>query len=269
MGKLHMPLKIIIVWVLAVFFLGDSILRSLRSNFNFGLLLVYLITGGLWIYGLFYRPIDAFCAAGAGRVLKILFFCGIGVLAALVAFVVASGYAQQPTGGERAIIVLGAGLRRDTPSDLLRRRLDAAFDAWSRDRQALVVVTGGQGRGETIPEGVAMARYLQQKGVPESQILVEQKSTSTEENLLFARELLAARGVDAGQPVAVVSNAFHCYRARGYARLVGFEEVRSVPASIGANSVLPCYLREAFAVLYYWVFKSSRAGWMARFVGTL
>lgn len=47
MGKLHMPLKIIIVWVLAVFFLGDSILRSLRSNFNFGLLLVYLITGGL------------------------------------------------------------------------------------------------------------------------------------------------------------------------------------------------------------------------------
>lgn len=208
MGKLHMPLKIIIVWVLAVFFLGDSILRSLRSNFNFGLLLVYLITGGLWVYGLFYRPIDAFCAAGAGRVLKILFFCGIGVLAALVAFVVASGYAQQPTGGERAIIVLGAGLRKDTPSDLLRRRLDAAFDAWSRDRQALVVVTGGQGRGETIPEGVAMARYLQQKGVPESQILVEQKSTSTEENLLFARELLAARGVDAGQPVAVVSNAF-------------------------------------------------------------
>ena len=87
MGKLHMPLKIIIVWVLAVFFLGDSILRSLRSNFNFGLLLVYLITGGLWVYGLFYRPIDAFCAAGAGRVLKILFFCGIGVLAALVAFV--------------------------------------------------------------------------------------------------------------------------------------------------------------------------------------
>lgn len=269
MGKLHMPLKIIIVWVLAVFFLGDSILRSLRSNFNFGLLLVYLITGGLWVYGLFYKPIDAFCAAGAGRVLKILFFCGIGVLAALVAFVVASGYAQQPTGGERAIIVLGAGLRRDMPSDLLRRRLDAAFDAWSRDRQALVVVTGGQGRGETIPEGVAMARYLQQKGVPESQILVEQKSTSTEENLLFARELLAARGVDAGQPVAVVSNAFHCYRARGYARLVGFKEVRSVPASIGANSVLPCYLREAFAVLYYWVFKSSRAGWMARFVGTL
>lgn len=153
MGKLHMPLKIIIVWVLAVFFLGDSILRSLRSNFNFGLLLVYLITGGLWVYGLFYRPIDAFCAAGAGRVLKILFFCGIGVLAALVAFVVASGYAQQPTGGERAIIVLGAGLRKDTPSDLLRRRLDAAFDAWSRDRQALVVVTGGRAEAKPFPKG--------------------------------------------------------------------------------------------------------------------
>lgn len=265
---MHMPLRMIVVWVLAVLFLGDSILRSLRSNFNFGLLLVYLITAGLWAYGLFYKPIDAFCAAGFGRVLKILFFCGVGVLAALVAFVAASGYAQQPTGGERAIIVLGAGLRRDTPSDLLRRRLDAAYDAWLRDPEALIAVTGGQGAGETIPEGVAMARYLKEKGVPENQLVVEQKSTSTEENLLFARELLAQRGVDASQPVAVVTNAFHCYRARGYARLVGFEDVRSVPASIGANSVLPCYLREAFAVLYYWVFKTSRTGWMAPFVGT-
>lgn len=115
MGKLHMPLKIIIVWVLAVFFLGDSILRSLRSNFNFGLLLVYLITGGLWVYGLFYRPIDAFCAAGAGRVLKILFFCGIGVLAALVAFVVASGYAQQPTGANARLLFWGRAFGRIRP----------------------------------------------------------------------------------------------------------------------------------------------------------
>lgn len=263
-----MPLKIIIVWVLAVLFLGDSILRSLRSNFNFGLLLVYFITAGLWVYALFHKPIDSFCATGAGRVLKILFFCGVGVLAALVAFVVVSGYARQPLGNERAIIVLGAGLRKDTPSDLLRRRLDAAYEAWLREPEALLVVTGGQGKDETIPEGVAMARYLEQKGVPKEQLVVEDKSTSTEENLLFARQLLQERGVDAAQPVAVVSNAFHCYRARGYARLVGFEQVSSVPASIGVNSILPCYLREAFAVLYYWVFKTSRTGWMARFVGT-
>lgn len=264
-----MQIRIILVWALAVFFLADSVLRSFRSNFNFGLLLVYLITAGLWVYAIFHRPIDAFCAAGVGRVLKILFFCGVGVLLLLVAFVALSGYSHRPTGRERAVVVLGAGLRRDTPSDLLRRRLDAAFAYWQQYPQVLIVVTGGQGQGETIPEGVAMGRYLVAKGVPEEQILVEDKSTSTEENLLFAKELLEARGVSADAPMAVVTNAFHCYRARCYARLVGFEQASSIPATIALNSVLPCYLREAFAVLYYWVFKSSQNSWITRFIGII
>ena len=262
-----MQIKIILVWALAVFFLADSVLRSFRSNFNFGLLLMYFITGGLWAYAVFHRPIDTFCAAGVGRVLKILFFCGVGVLCLLLAFVTVSGYSRQPTGKEKAVVVLGAGLRRDTPSDLLCRRLDAALAFWQQHPEVLIVVTGGQGPGETIPEGVAMSRYLAERGVPEEQILVEDKSTSTEENLLFAKALLEARGVDPGEPVAVVTNAFHCYRARCYARLVGFEQVSSIPASIGLNSVMPCYLRECFAVLYYWVFKSSQDSWITRFIG--
>ena len=60
MKKGKTALKIYIIWALAVIFLVDSIVRSLRSNFNFGLLLVYLLTGGLWVYALFHEPIDAF-----------------------------------------------------------------------------------------------------------------------------------------------------------------------------------------------------------------
>ena len=89
------------------------------------------------------------------------------------------------------------------------------------------------------------------------------------QNLLFAKELLEERGIGADDPMAVVTNAFHCYRARCYARLVGFEQVRSIPASIGLNSVLPCYMREVFAVLYYWVFKTSQSGWISPLVGIL
>ena len=123
----------------------------------------------------------------------------------------------------------------------------------------------GHGNGNIL----AMARYLEAKGVPAEQIVVEQKSTSTEENLLFAKELLAQRGIGADEPMAVVTNAFHCYRARCYARLVGFEQVSSIPASIGLNSVMPCYMREVFAVLYYWVFKSSQSSWISPLVGLL
>lgn len=262
-----MQFRLIVIWTLAVILLIDSVLRSFRSNFNFGLLLMYLLTAMLWVYAIFHRSIDAFCSQGIGHWLKILFLCGVGVFCLLLGFVAISGSAHSATGREKAIVVLGAGLRKDVPSDLLRRRLDAAYEYYLTNPSVVIAVTGGQGRGETIPEGVAMARYLVQKGVPEEQIVVEQESTSTEENLLFAKQLLEKRGIGADEPMAVVSNAFHCYRARCYARMVGFSQVSSIPAGIGANSILPCYMREVFAVLYYWVFKSSQSGWMAPLVG--
>ena len=265
--KRKMPLKIIIIWALAALFLADSIMRTFRSNFNFGILIMYTITAALWVYGLFHKQIDAFCAVGFGKVLKILFFCGMGLFCILLGFVAISGYSNLPQGNEKAVIVLGAGLRKDVPSNLLRRRLEKAYEYHLENPEAWVVVTGGQGKDETIPEGVAMARWLENKGVPSDKIIIEDKSTSTEENLLFARQLLEEKGVSASDPVVVVTNAFHCYRGGKYAQMAGFSDVDTLPASIGIYSIMPCYFREVFAVLYYWVFKSSRSGWMLPFVG--
>ena len=108
-----------------------------------------------------------------------------------------------------------------------------------------------------------------EKGIPAQQIISEEKSTSTEENFLFARQLLEQAGYSADQPTVVVTNAFHCYRGREYARLAGFTQVTSLPAGIPVTAVLPSYLREVFAVLYYCVFKSSTTGWMAPMVGLM
>lgn len=87
------------------------------------------------------------------------------------------------------MIVLGAGLRGERVTDLLARRLDAAYDYHLENPNAVIVVTGGQGPGEDIPEARAMKAYLVEKGVPEKQILEEASSTSTEENFCFAREI--------------------------------------------------------------------------------
>lgn len=46
-------MKIIFVWLLAIVFLIDSVLRAIRSSFNLGVLMMYLITAALWIYALF------------------------------------------------------------------------------------------------------------------------------------------------------------------------------------------------------------------------
>ncbi len=249
-------MKSVIVLILALLFLADSIFRALRSNLNLGTLMMYGITALLWIYFFFEKPIDAFCAHGFGRFLKIAFFCGCGLLLALMLFVFASGLSDTATHKEKAVIVLGAGLRGERVSGLLARRLDAAYEYHLKNPSAVIVVAGGQGPGETIPEAAAMKRYLTQKGVPEALVLEEGKSTSTEENFRFAADILKARGFDGSEPIAYVTNEFHCYRAGKYARLAGFTDVNAVPASIGWSSILPCYMREALAVLYYWVFKA-------------
>ena len=249
-------MKIIIVWLLAILFSIDSVQRGLRSNFTLGVLMIYGITAALWVYAIFHRPIDAFCAHGVGRVLKILFFCGCAVFAGLLAFVAVSGYSDPAKHDEKAVIVLGAGLRGTQVSNVLERRLTAAYAYYLQNPNAVIVVTGGQGPGEDIPEARAMKAWLVQRGVPAEQILEEDQSTSTEENLRFARAILEAHGLAADAPVAYVTNAFHCYRAGKYAALVGFSDARAVPASIGASSVLSCYLREVMAVLYYWVFRA-------------
>lgn len=250
-------LKTTIIWLLAALLLGDSLWRAARSNFNLGVLMMYCITAAVWVYALFHRRIDAFCAAGVGRVLKYVFFAGCGVFACLMVLVGVLGSVHEADGRERAVIVLGAAVKGDRVSGLLARRLRAAADYYAENPEVLVVVSGGQGPGESVPEAQAMRDWLVAAGVPAGQILCEDKSGSTEENFAFSKELLARRGITGSDPIAYATNRFHCYRAGKYAQAAGFTQVRAIPASIGVSSILPCYMREVLAVCYYWVFKAT------------
>ena len=167
------------------------------------------------------------------------------------------------------MIVLGAGLRKDKPSMLLRYRLDKAYEYAAEHPDLLIVTSGGQGRDEWIPEGQAMRDYLIEKGLPADRVLAESKSTSTEENFAFSLDILKERGYSADTPIVYVSNAFHCYRAGRYAARAGFTTVAALPAHTPWRSVLPCYLREALALAYYWVFKTSTSGPMHAMVGLM
>ena len=70
-------------------------------------------------------------------------------------------------------------------------------------------------------------------------------------------------------PIVYVSNEFHCYRAGQYAAMAGFTNVSELAAATPLRSVLPCYMREALALLYYRVFKTSSSGPMHAMVGLL
>ncbi len=245
-----------LVWALAILFTANSLLITLRANGNLGTWMMWGFSLLFIAYGLFHKTIDALTKQGAGRVCKIIFLAGLLVFWGLMAFVAFSGYTHTAKGDEKAIIVLGAGLRGEQVSDVLQRRLAAALNTWQQNPGAVLVVTGGQGPGESIPEAEAMRRWLQECGVPPENIITENKSTSTEENLRFAKALLEERGIAPSQPVAVVTNAFHCYRAGGYAQRAGFLNVRCVPASMNITALLPSYMREVIALLAFWFLQS-------------
>ncbi|MCL2563066.1 MAG: YdcF family protein [Oscillospiraceae bacterium] len=179
----------------------------------------------------------------------------IGLLAlipiAFVLFLFIYGNVSNVDYNEDVVIVLGAGIHGETVSRPLARRLDAAIDYWNRNPDAYIVVTGGLGNRATITEAEAMARYLIRRGVPAERILLEELSTSTYENLVFAKEILDEHFPD-GWRAAVITNDFHIYRSVRTARAVGIDAGR-----IGAYTewyTWPVnYLREMLAVVQLWV----------------
>lgn len=270
MMKSANKMGVVLLYILAAALVLYSVGLVLTSNFNMGNLVVWLLTAMVVVYAVWHKPLHVwFHTPGPGRfVWWLLVVVGVAY-ALLVGFVAVSGYANPPTGQEKVVIVLGAGLRRDKPTTLLRYRLDKAYEYAAAHPDVLVVTSGGQGRDEWVPEGQAMRQYLIDKGLDPERVVAENASTSTEENFAFSLDLLRQYGLDENTPMVYVSNAFHCYRAGCYAKRAGFTNVTSLPAATPWRSVLPCYLREALALAYYWVFKTSSSGPMHALVGFL
>lgn len=108
------------------------------------------------------------------------------------------------------IIIHGAGLDGPRPTPLLAGRIDKALELWNKQHQhGKFVVSGGQGADEIVSEAQAMRDYLLEKGVPADAILMEDKSTTTWENLRYSLAIInadRATGVDATSSAAVASS---------------------------------------------------------------
>ena len=150
------------------------------------------------------------------------------------------------------VIVLGAAVYGETPSISLKHRSDRAAEHLKANPAAVAVVSGGQGEGEDISEAECMRRYLRDKGAADSRILLEDRSTSTLENLTFSKAVIKAAGGDPAQ-VAIVSSSYHLYRACRMAASLGME-AEGLRSSDGYPVYMAgMYLREALAVWKLWV----------------
>lgn len=149
------------------------------------------------------------------------------------------------------LIVLGAGVNGTVPSLSLRDRLLAAKTYLEANPDTLCIVSGGQGPGESITEARCMADWLTGQGIAESRILLEDKATSTQENIAFSLDLIEARTGVRPSSAGLVSSEYHLFRAGLMAKGQGLTAI-GIPADTHRTSLkINYFLREIVAVWYY------------------
>jgi uncharacterized SAM-binding protein YcdF (DUF218 family) len=155
------------------------------------------------------------------------------------------------------VIVLGTGLgRHGQVTPLLASRLKRGRDVWTalaaRGRGPVMIVSGGQGSDERVPEAQAMATYLVERGFPADRLACEDRSGTTEENLTFSKAIIdAARPAGPGERGArcvIVTSSYHVFRTAIIARKTGIRG--QVTGSRTAGYFWPSAMLREFAAVF-------------------
>lgn len=144
------------------------------------------------------------------------------------------------------IIVLGSQVKPSGPAVVTRLRLNRAYEYAVNNPDTVIIVSGGQGSNEPATEASVMKEYLVDKGIDESRIIEEDKSTNTSENLQFSMAL-----VDGLQDssVGIVSSEFHMFRALAIAKKCGYTDTYGIPARSVRLYLPNNMLRESIGIL--------------------
>ena len=123
------------------------------------------------------------------------------------------------------IIVLGSGLRRNgEPGDALYRRSVWASQLYQQGLAPVIICTGGVGLTQTRSEASGCRDVLLARGVPDADIHLDEQSRSTEENAIYAQQIMDANGWD---DAVIVTDSFHMLRANWIFDTVGVEHTYS------------------------------------------
>ncbi len=151
------------------------------------------------------------------------------------------------------LVILGSGLHGEILSPTLLDRMEKALEFIKKNSKTKIVVSGGQGKGETISEAEAMKRYLILNGVTIEKIIKEDQSTSTLENLKFTKKILKKIDGKKIHKIMIVSNDFHLFRAKFIAKRNGFVPY-GLPSKTISYIIPKYYIREYFAVWKSFIF---------------
>ena len=206
----------------------------------------------LIIYGLFAgvvnRGISSLWSSTSGKVLVCLAGCLLAaalIMAIIISMLILNAAGTKPAGNE-TLIILGCQVKGTKPSLMLTERLNAATTYMDEHKEVICILSGGKGEDEGISEALCMYNYLIEHGVDENRLIMEDRSTSTRENLQFSLDIINERGLK--KDVAIVTNEFHEYRAFKIAEKLGLNP-KAVPARTHWWLFSTYFVREWYGVI--------------------
>ncbi len=241
------------VKVLATFLCMLSIVYIVRFPRNHGSYLPFVVGVGLFVLEYLKNK------ENKGKVEKVLYRINQGIFIyftitfTIFCFDILSNRNIDEAYEYDSIVVLGAGLNGGrNVSRTLRYRLDKAIELYELN-PVPIVVSGGQGKDEDVSEAFAMKEYLIAQGISEEDVYMEDKSTSTEENFDFSKDVLDGIFTE-DYEIVFTSNDFHISRAEKFMEdsgLVGYgvggpSDISMIPSN---------YLREYLVTHIYFFTK--------------
>lgn len=209
-------------------------------NYFFAALAVILFLAGRFLDSAVWRDLPQ----GAKAAVILCICIGLCFFVFLEALII-SGSVKKAKEDADYVVVLGCKVQGTRPSLSLQYRINAAVEYLKAHPDAKAVLTGGQGIGEDITEAEAMYGAMVEQGIAKERLLLEKKSTTTKENLEFAKQY-----IDSGNDsVVLVTTGYHMYRAGRIARHAGYENIHGYSAKTVWYLVPADYIREALALI--------------------
>ena len=147
------------------------------------------------------------------------------------------------------LIVHGCALSDgEHPGRLLAARLDKAVEVYGKcEVPPIIIPSGGRGSDEKLSEAESMKNYLTERGIPEDHIIMEDRSTTTEDNVIFSGRIVRSR--EGGRRIALISSNYHVYRCLRIAAREGLK-CTGIGAKVAAYYWPSALIREFAAVFF-------------------
>ena len=184
------------------------------------------------------------------RICTVILVIGLLIVGVTEAIIIRHSFGDPKTEVEY-MVVLGAKVRNTGPSVSLWDRIYGAQDYLLAHENVIAVVSGGQGDDEPMTEAQAMYDALVALGIPPERIWLEEKATSTWENITFSLDLIEEKTGLRPEKIGVLSSEYHLFRASLLAEKCNVDFV-GIPAKTSRFSQkVNHFMREVAGVWHY------------------